>query len=278
MAETSRTLQLKSLTASLPGANQQVQQGLDEARKTQLQNTIKNSQPAQATTANAQQLGAQQQAVAGQNALQAQQTTQNQLTSVGQLGLQEAGLQQRQEDADQAIRLNDLQQKAANKLSQLDSSLKNELLDRQLQFQKDKAGNTLFTERQLMDYAASKAQSEEEFANYAQMADQAYSRKIQVLEVAHKKLLQTAEQGYISEGKALDQESKKQIVEKMAAVNGAIDRAKNRQAENKARNQATGTIVGTAIGGAIGSVIPGAGTMAGMAIGGALGGAIGGMF
>lgn len=268
MAETSRTAQLKKLASGLPGANQQVAQGLQEARKTQLQEQIRQAK-GPGTTQQAQQMGAQQQQVAGQIQQRAAEQTQAQAAQVGQLGLQEQAAQQRAAGFEQQIALGQREQNIANKLAQLDTRLKNDLLDKQLQFQKDQAGNALFTERQLMDYAAQKAESQEEFQNYAQQAEQMYERKARILDKAHKELLQALERGYIVKNKPLDQEHKKQLLEAAKVAQEKRDRAVADYQNTKARNSAIGTLVGSGAGALIGGP-------AGAAVGGALGGALGG--
>lgn len=277
MIETSRTRQLKGLAERLPGANQQIQTGLDEARKTQLQATIGQMAPQQGTTQVIQQLGAQQQQQAGQIAAQGVQRQQNAATQIGQLGLAEAAGQQRAEGFEQQISLSQKDQQLATKLNKVDSRLKNDLLDKQLQFSRDKAGNALFNTRQLADYAAVNARSQEELANYSQMASQVYERKYKIMEAAYRSITTALERGYITKGRELDKKHKLEMAEAARALNEKMNKAKADYANNKAKWSALGTVAGTVIGGVAGSVVPGVGTVAGATLGASIGGTVGGL-
>jgi len=247
MAETSRSRQLKTLASNLPGANQQVQTGLQEARKTQLQSNIKQMAPT-ANTAAAQQMGQQQQQQAGKIALQGQQQAQEQQTQVGQMALQEQGRAQRETGFGQEMQLSQQDRHIANKLAKLDSKYKTILIDDQMQFKKDKAGETLFNERQLMDYAASHAQSAEEFQDYAQEAEQLYDRKIQIFTTAHKQVVNALEMGFVIKNKPLDQASRKKLVLAKKAYEDKIAKAKIDSANSRARSGAITGILSAAVG------------------------------
>ena len=274
--DTSRAKQLKTLAGSLPGANQQIQQGLQEARKTQLQETIRKMRPAQATTANIQQLGAQQAGQAGQIALQGQQQQQQQATQLGQMALQEQGRQQRQAGFTQQVELNQQQRNIADKLYKLGKNLKNDLLDKQLTFQRDKAGNALFSQRQLLDYAAEKAQSKEEFQNYAQDLNQLYQRKMQIFEQAHNKVVEALNRGYIREGKELNQAQKLELAKAAKALQDKLNRARIDAANAQAQTNALSGLLGAAIGGvAAGAVSGGLGAAEGAAVGASAGQTLG---
>ena len=210
MAETTRTQQLKALAAAVPGTSSKITQGLQGAREAQLQETIRAT-PAGAGPRAAGEIGAQQQAQAGQINLQGQARTQQALGQVGQIGLQ-----QQQAEAEAAVGakkrgLSQEQRRLQDSLRVLGRDVKNQLLDAQLEFKQDEAGRTLFNQRQLVDYAAANARSQEEYLAYAQDAQLAQQRKIQLLEMANKKLMQVLSQGFAVEGKRLHQATRKQI-------------------------------------------------------------------
>ena len=263
--ETARTKQLQNLANQMPGANQQVARGLQEARTTQLQAQVQKMQPG-ATTGQVQQLGGQ---LAGQQAatgLQAAQQTQNQLQQVGQLGLQQQGRQERQTNANQQLTLSAKQRELGQKLSELGEGVKDKILDQNLQFKTDQAGRQLLNQRQLFDWAITNAKSQEEYNNYAQAAQQASERKIMMLNTAQAKIDQALKQGYISKNRPLDNELKKQLLEQRNALEKQIQNDKAKAANRAAMVQAGGAIVGAVVGGVLAG--PG-GASVGASVGGA---------
>ena len=270
----SRTRSLEKLAANLPGANQRVTQGLQAARQTQLQNQL--SQMGQGTPQAAQQqLAGQQTAAAGQINLQGAQNLQTQQTQVGQLGLQQQARGQRQKAAEQQLTLGEREMKFANQLTKLDSKLKNELLDKQLAFNQDEAGRTLFNTRQRADWVASNARSEEELKGYMQTEQLAHSRNIKMLEMAHRELEQTLMNGYLRNKQELDQASKKRIIEAKKQIEDNIRKAKEKANNNRMIGSAIGTIVGAGIGAVVGGP---AGAVAGAQAGSGVGTMIGSRF
>lgn len=264
MAETSRTRQLRKLAQNLPNANQDVAKGMQSARQAQLQETIKAAKPTAGPQA-AQAIGAQQQAQAGQISLQQQQQQQAQAQQVGQVGLQ-AKRREAQADISQQQRgLQTRQRKYEDTLYKLGKDAKNTLLDEQLEFKKDEAGRLLLNQRQAMDWALTKAQSEEEYANYAQAAKQMTQRKIQILEHQYNKLQQALEQGYISDKQKLDQESQLELEQLAAETRKRLAREQAKAANEDAAWEAGGQIFGTMFGagpkggGAISKIVRGFG-------------------
>jgi hypothetical protein len=269
----SRANQLQKLADNLPGANQKVTQGLQQARQTQLQEQIKQAGP-QAGTAAAQQIGAQQQAQSGQIQLGQAQKAQTQMGLLGQMGLEEQARGQRQKGFEQEIALSDIQLSQSDKLNRLSSNAKNQILDNQLNFQKNQSGQTLMNQRQLADWALTNARSGEEYAQYAQYAQQIHNRKLQMLETAHKKISQVLQQGYIKEGKPLDRALSRELTQKKANAAAAMAEQKNKAANTAAMFGAGGQILGAVAGSFV--PIPGA-TMVGAAIGKGIGTAAAGL-
>lgn len=264
---TSRLKALDKLSASFPEANQRVAQGMQEARKTQLQETIKQARPS-AGPAQAQQLGAQQAAKAGQIQLGAQQQNQQQQTQVGQLGLQQQAREQRQTGFEGQIALTQNQRAAADKLASLDIDLKNKLLDQNLQFKRDQAGQTVMNQHQLADYALANAKSQEEWLEHQQTVSQAYEKEMILLKHSFDVLSQTLQQGHTKEGKKLDFESKKRIANARIAIEQEMTRKSN-DAKNKAAMWRTGGKIIGGIGGGVAGFVSGgpAGAVAGAKMG-----------
>lgn len=270
--ETTRTRQLRKLAEGVPGANQKVAQGLQQARTTQLQAQIGAMQPGVGGPQAAQQIGAQQAGQAGQIALQAQQAGQQQAKQIGQMGLQQQQVEAQKRIGEEQREVSAKARDFSNRLNNISNEAKDELLDRQLEFQTDEAGRTLMNQRQLADWAATKARSEEEFRNYQQMATQASQRKIQYLETMHRSLTQAMEQGYIMEGKKLDFEARKNITVMQQNLARKLASEKRHAAENQRRWAAIGTVGGAVIGGIAGG--PG-GAKTGASVGSGAGKAFG---
>lgn len=262
-----RARRLEKLAMSFPQENQRLAQGQQAARQVQLQEQIRSARPGLGPGA-AQQLGAQQAARAGQIQLGAQQTGQQQAQLVGQMGLEEQARGQRQRGFEQQIALTQKQRAAADRLSRIDRDIKNQLLDQQLQFRRDRAGQELLNERQLADWALSKAQSAEDYAEYAQAAQQVYQREIQMMDRANKVLTQALQQGQTRDGKILNQNLRKELIQQKRALEHQIQRKQQEAANKAAMFQAGGSILGTAVGAAFGGA-------SGAAIGGSIGQGVG---
>ena len=271
---TKRAKQLEQLAMSLPGQNQQIAQGQQQARQIQLQEQIKQA-PGTAGPGFAQQLGAQQAQQAGQIQLGAQKRGQQQAQLAGQMGLEQKAREQRDTGFQQQLAINANQRQTADRLSNLDQRLKSQLLDNQLTFQKDQAGQTFLNERQLMDYAATKARSAEEYANYVQQVNQISQRELQMLQTAERKINQALQQGYIKKGKTLDRELQKELIEKKRILQKQIQDKQNKAANRASMFQAGGVVLGAAAGALAGPAVLGtaAVALAGPAVVGAMVGA-----
>lgn len=272
--DTTRGRQLQQLAQSLPGANQKVQQGLGAARQMQLQETVKQLAPEQATAQTAQKLGAQMTQAAGEAQLAGAQQVQNQQVQLGQLGLQQRAAEQREKGFEQGVQLSKQQMAIGNKLSQIDRKLKNELLDKQMKFEKDQAGRTLFNERQLLDWAVVNARNEEEFKNYQYEAQKQQERKMKLLNRMNAVATKALEQGYIAHNKPLNQQSQLLIAQIKSGSEAASNKAAAKARQKAMMWQQGGQAVGTGIGAIWGPV----GAAVGGAIGSLVGGALGGMF
>lgn len=265
--ESTRSRQLKKLQDQLPGANQRVAAGLQAGRETQLQETIRQAQPG--GPRQAQTMGGQQAAQSGQVQLQAAQQTQKDVGQVGTMAAQQQRLESQQRVGEQQRSLSKKQRELTSRLQRLDQDAKDELIDRQLQFQQDERGRQFMNERQMADWAVANAKSEEEFAAYKQQAMQMHERKMQMMQTAHAKVSQAIKQNYVIEGQQLDQEQRKRLIEEQRALEQKMREEAAKRAEKQAMWTAAGTIVGTVIGAYFGGP---AGAQAGGQAGGAAGG------
>ena len=201
----------------------------------------------------------------------------------GQLGELKAGeqqmaAQQQIAQAEQVAR----QQEMTNveRLGRLDMAAKKELYDSEIQFKKDEAGRTLFNERQLIDYAARNARSEEEYRNYAQRAEILNKRKLQAMETAYRIIEEDLRQQFALAEQRKDQAAKERIAQIRRDIQARVAREKNRAANRAAMWQAGGMVVGAAAGVAAapftaGAINPVTGAMIGAQMGGAVGGLVG---
>jgi hypothetical protein len=240
---TPRLQALQNLQNQLPVASQRVAQGIQTARDIQLQQAVAKAPVGAATAPAAQQTAAAATEQAGQQQVEAAKQMVQQAGQVGQLqlGEQQMGAQQQVAQAQQAARQQEINN--AERLGRLDMSAKKELIDSQLQFQKDEAGRTLFNQRQLVDYAAQNARSEEDYKNYAQQADQLNKRKLQTMDTAYKIIEEDLSQRFRVAEQRKDQAAQQQIME----IRAEIERQKQRAAARAANSAAMWSSGATAI-------------------------------
>ena len=272
--QTERQTALQKLAQNMPVANQRVATGIQAARDLQLQQAVAGAGavPAGVQSAAAQQIGAATSAQAGQQLVAAAGREAERQVQIGQLGQAEtarvADLRLgRQNVASQAE-----QTQLANRLAAVDEQAKQEIFDRRFQFNQDEAGRKFMNDRQLADWAVLKAKSEEEFRNYEQQVDQATRRRLALMEVAQKRILQELEQGYKSGKQKLDQAQARRLRQAAEDMRKRIAREKERAAKRKAIFTVAGAVVGAGIGAAVTLGNP-AGAMAGAQIGAAGGSA-----
>lgn len=273
MADTARLRALQNLSSALPVANAKVAAGQNSARQMQIQNAVKAA-PAGSITGNAQATG---QAVAEQAGAQAVPAAQQNVAQQGQVA--QVGLQE-QNTANQAqvqsLRQGGREQQidAAEKLGQLDSKLKQDIYDRNMKFERDELGRATLNETQTADYVRLNAKSDDEYKNYAQQAQQANDRNLQMMEVAYKKIVEDLDFRYQKAKQAGDQQTMKDVENMRNETEARMSREKARAANSAAAWTAGGMIVG----GVAGAVIGGpAGAQAGAGVGGALGGMASGL-
>lgn len=271
MAQTAKQSGLATLAGQMPVRNQELADQQRAARALQLQQTVARMTPQQAPTA---------QQAAGMGAALAQQAGQEQvgraaqqLETAGQvakLGQQETAIagQQKLGALQEGARQQELSQ--VDRLAKLDAAAKTELFDKELQFRKDAANQTFFTERQLADYKRQSAASDEQLRNWSNQAQNYHKRNITTLETMYKRLSEIEENNYRIGKQQLDQAARKELAQLRADTERRLRGAKNKAAKTAQMWQAGGTIVGAGIGAVLGGP-------AGAALGASAGGAVGGM-
>lgn len=181
---------LQNLSNALPVANSRVAQGQQAARDIQLQQAVKAAPQGQNTTQAAQQTGAAAAQQAGQENVQRAQNMIQQQGQIGQLALGEQSQANQQNLAGQQLAAGEQQMNNVQRLAAISENAKQELYDKQMKFDKDEAGRTLFNEMQLLDYAKANAQTDEQYKNYAQEAQQLSNRNMQFMEAAFNKVME----------------------------------------------------------------------------------------
>jgi hypothetical protein len=260
---------LDSVSKNMPVANAQLAQQRRAAADLQLQKAVA-AVPQTAGIGAAQQMGAITAQQQGQKAVaQAQQNVGQVQQAAGQAIQQQANVAQNQ----LALKQQSMQKQAASEEQQfaaLAGQKKQELFDARKQFAEDEMGRKLLDVRQLADYARLNAESEEQLADYAQAAQQATDRDLQMWETAYKKIEQALQFEQQKSSQAKDHALYKELAEAKAAMEKEIQDKKNKAANRAQLFSTVGMIGGTAIGslggpaGAMagGTIGSGAGTMA----------------
>lgn len=275
LGTSTRNQQLDKLAQRLPFENEQALDLQNQAATTQLQQAVATA-PANASPQQAQQLGAQSAAQRGQLAAQSSQQAQNQQAQLTQLAMQERSRQGNAALNQLQLGLTKKERQLQSSLAQLGREYKNELFDKQLQFNKDELGRTAFNERQLQDYALLKARGVEDMRDYEQKVRQYSQRRMKMLEASLAKIKQAMQQEADASDQELNQETKKKLAIAKAELEKKLSKEAMAQRNRASMFAAGGTIVGAIAGGVIGTfVTPGLGTAAGASIGAAAGGALG---
>jgi hypothetical protein len=262
MAETLTQSGLATMAGQMPIRNREIAEQQKAARLLQLQQAVSQMGPQQmGTPQQAQQMGA---SMAGQAAAEkvgrAQEMIQTS-SQLGKMGQRETQLAAQKELGALQSQAQQEQLNQTARLAALDDSAKREMFDAELQFKKDQANNTLFSERQLADYQRLKASRSQDFQNWAQRAEQLHARNVATLEMINARINEALQQEYRTGKQKLDQETTRQLGEMKRDVEMRLAKARA-----KAANTAASW-------GAVGSVLTAAGTAAMFVPGGQLIGA-----
>lgn len=266
--QTPRMQALRNLAKNLPVANSAVAQGQQAARQMQLQQAVQAAPPSIKTTQAAQTIGQQQAAGAGKQMVESASAATAPKGALAQIGNQAVQEQQQQSSAKTAgLAAGSKEQQMDNveKFAALSESAKKELYDKQMKFDKDENGRTLFNAEQLADWTKLKARNSEEYKNYAQSATQISKRNIQAIEHAYALIEEDLNQQYRVAEEKNDRKAAEEIRRMKKDAADRLEREKTRYNNSVGAWQAGGTIVGTAVGAYFGGA-------AGAKIGGQVGG------
>lgn len=251
LGQTATQSGLAAMAGQMPERNKLIAQQQKAARALQLQQAVAgmpapSAAAAPTTRAQVAQMGGQMAQAAGeQQVSQAKQMMQG-AEQIAKLGMGEAQLEgtKRLGVMQEAARKEELDQ--IQRLAQVDQKAKQDLFDAQLQFRTDAAGQKLFTERQLADYAALSANRDEAFANYKQKAVQYSERNIKMLEAMGRKMEQALKSGYLDDKTRLDQASRLEIQRLIDDNKKRIAKAEAKGAQTAQTYGAIGAIMGAA--------------------------------
>lgn len=264
----------------MPRQNQQMTTQLQEASRMGVQAQL--GQIGQAgggplSVQQVQQAGAQAAAQQGQSILQSQQVqAQKAMQASKQAAQVEADeTQQRLREREFGIK------KKANVLQRqlgvYDEKLKNEIFDRNIKFEKDELGRTVFNERQLMDYKIYNSKSKIEFRKFEQDMRNMSRRRLKMLDISLAKIKQELGQQFKKDQLEMDQAQKMRLLKAKQAIEEKIARAQARAANRAAMISSAGAIIGAGVGAVLAIPTGGLSVGAGAAIGASIGQGVGGM-
>lgn len=234
MALTPTQSGLATLAKQMPVRNQAIADQQRAARMLQLQQAVAQLPTTAAPTQQqasqmASSMAAQAEAEKVDRAAKAIEET----AQLAKLSQQEKALETSQQLATSQKELQQEQLNQAQRLSSLDDSAKRELFDSELQFKKDAANQTLFSERQLADYKRASARKEDDFKTWSQRSQQLHARNLQMLETINNRLEEALSQDYRVGAQKLDQQTRTAIAEMKRDNDMRIAKAKA-NAANKA--------------------------------------------
>lgn len=270
----------RNIAANMPRQNQQMTTQLQEASRMGVQAQL--GQIGQAgggplSVQQVQQAGAQAAAQQGQSILQSQQVqAQKAMQASKQAAQVEADeTQQRLREREFGIK------KKANVLQRqlgvYDEKLKNEIFDRNIKFEKDELGRTVFNERQLMDYKIYNSKSKIEFRKFEQDMRNMSRRRLKMLDISLAKIKQELGQQFKKDQLEMDQAQKMRLLKAKQAIEEKIARAQARAANRAAMISSAGAIIGAGVGAVLAIPTGGLSVGAGAAIGASIGQGVGGM-
>jgi hypothetical protein len=196
--------------------------------------------------------------------------TQQVQASLAEQRLSAAGTQQNRAEKlqERQFGVQDLEANYSKELFAMDRKAHAELYDQEMKFKEDELGRVQWTEKQLMDYAITKARSDEDLINLEVATQQAMAKKEYVLTLAHKRLLQA-----IANNNALDEQHRDQALERQLMEAEAKTRKKMQDLKAK-QGMISGIITGATT--ILGAVVVGGSTFGFGTASGAVAGASGG--
>lgn len=240
---TPKTSQLANLAGQFPAMAQQGQQIQQSSAALAAAEAVRR-QAATGQKVSGAEMGAQLYTAQAAAAREAQQKVQRGAMQVGQLQLQEEQLQKQQILADRQLGQQQQVRKNEQILTELSSDIKNKLYDKAMQFQKDELGRTIWSQTQLMDYAAKKSRRWQDYRNTEIKVGQMQRRRMTLLKTAQARIQQSLQQEFLKSEAAANREQQERLTKAKAEIERRIKAAEAKAAEESAMWQMGGQIVG----------------------------------
>jgi hypothetical protein len=231
---TLRAKALKQISAQMPSQNQALLNQQQQAAQVQARTSLAQAQPGQTSARAVQGFAGQTAQNMGQNLVQNAVNQAQQNKQVQGMALQQQGASQAQQLGERQNRLGQQALQNENKLFQLDSRAKDELFNKRYNIDQKKLEQGFMNEMQLLDWAVTNAQSQEQFETYKQQVEQDTDRALRFMEHSYDMLLQDLNQKFASAEQKKDFQSMRNIEYIKASVERDKKRAENRAANTKA--------------------------------------------
>ena len=145
------------------------------------------------------------------------------------------------------------------RLAGMDAAASKALLGTEKQIKEDSFGRKMLSENQLADWYATRATSEEDWANYNARSTQLHERKVMILKASYAKIEQAERQAFAKWGQQVDQELMTTLAEKKSIMEKKIQSAQIAAANRSAMISTMGGIASTVVSGYIsGKLVGGA--------------------
>lgn len=275
---TPKTSQLANLASQFPSMAQQTANVQQAQARMAAAEAVRQQAAGKARPTSAAEMGAQLYTAQAAASREAAMRAQRGAAAVGEMELQRQKEEKQKLLFERAQGIQANLRKQEQQLQQLNSSVKANLYDKAMQFEKDEIGRTKWKTSQLMDYAARKSQRAQDYRNLEQQVGMMQRRRSTLLRVAQAKIEQSLKQEFEKSEAVRDRDLTERLTRAQAEIKLKLEKAANEAAEQSARWSSGGQIIGTLLGAGIGFVASGfnpLGAAAGAGIGKELGGAAG---
>lgn len=267
---TPKTSQLANLASEFPAMAQKTSAVQQAQTRMAAAEAVRQQAAGKVQPISAAQMGAQMYVAQAAASREAAMRAQRGAAAIGEMELQRQKEEKQKLLFERAQGIQSTLRKQEQQLQQLNSTVKANLYDKAMQFEKDEVGRTIWKTSQLMDYALRKTQRAQDYRNLEQQVGMLQKRRLTMLRVSQAKIEQSLKQEFEKSEALRDQELTARLKTAQAEIERKLEEAKNRAAEESAQWIVGGEIVGAVIGAIAGP----AGAYVGGKIGGAIGGAL----
>lgn len=245
-----RIKDLKRISAAMPTQNQAMVNQQNQAAQVQAQANLAAAQPMQTSARTVQQFAGQTAGTMGQNTVKAAENTATGNAKTQAQALVEQGIAQTKAVGSRGDRLDKERLANEQKLFNLSFKAKDDIYNQRYKLDENKINQGYMNNIQLLDWAATQAQSDEQFKQYVQQIQQDTDRANQFQMNVYERINQDLDQQWKLADQKQDQVAKRNIenIKKDLAERSA--KAARDSANTKAVISAVGTIAGAAAKGA----------------------------